>query len=227
MSGGTSYHWIGEKLNSPCYFSLAFRLIVRETYFPPQIPVKVPLPTIFERHSNDWRTAFVEQPRVRLNGAYIAACHYTRPGVHDENVWIRVVHVVEFYRSLRFLPNGQALSLLTTDAPSQTVRKMDPSLRVKGFAIGTWSLHPQGLADDDVYSRPAGPKILVEDLKDKTMSRYKFRLILKLDTTSRGKWNRMEVLEYESVNLESGEICPLPLNHKKPFHFSAVRSYGI
>lgn len=180
-----------------------------------------------ESYDNDWRTTFVEQPRVRLNGAYIAACHYTRPGMHEENVWIRVVHVVEFYRSLRFLPDGRTLSLLTTDAPSQTVRKMEPSLRVKGFAIGTWKLHPKGLADDELYSRPPGPKIVVDDLTDKTMLRYKFRLVLKLDTTSRGKWNRMEVLEYESVNLESGEICPLPLNHKKPFHFSTVRSYGI
>lgn len=204
-----------------------WRLIVRETYFPPQIPIKSPLPAIVETHDNDWRTTFVEQPRVRLNGAYIAACHYTRPGMHEENVWIRVVHVVEFYRSLRFLPDGRILSLLTTDTPSLTVRKMEPSLRVKGFAIGTWKLHPKGLADDELFSRPPGPKIVVDDLTDKTMSRYKFRLVLKLDTTSRGKWNRMEVLEYESLNLESGEICPLPLNHKKPFHFSTVRSYGI
>lgn len=207
---------------------LARRLIVRETYFPPQIPSKLPLLSLAAAHNNDWRTTFVEQPRLRLNGAYIAACHYTRAGMHEENVWVRVVHVVEFYRSLRFLPDGRTLSLLTTDAPSQTVRKMEPSLRgVKGFAIGNWTLHPQGLADDDLYARPPGPKVIVDDLQDKTMSRYTFRLILKLDKTSRGKWNRLDVLEYESVNLESGEICPLPLNHKKPFHFSTVRSYGI
>jgi F-box protein 9 len=148
--------------------------------------------------------------------------------MHEENVWVRVVHVVEFYRSLRFLPDGRTLSLLTTDAPSQTIRKMEPNLRgVKGFAIGKWTLHPQGLADDQLYSRPAGPKIIVDDLRDKTMSRYTFRIILKLDKTSRGKWNKMDILEYDSINLESGEVCALPLNHKKPFHFSTVRSYGI
>lgn len=74
---------------------LAFfsRTIVRETYFPPQISPSLPLTSLYEMHNRDWRNAFINQPRVRLNGAYIAACHYARPGMSEENVWVRVVHV--------------------------------------------------------------------------------------------------------------------------------------
>ncbi|PWN88437.1 hypothetical protein FA10DRAFT_268629 [Acaromyces ingoldii] len=204
-----------------------WRSIVRETYYPPQIPAKVKLAQLVQEHDDDWRTTFVEQPRLRLNGAYIASYHYTRPGMHEDNVWIRVVHVVEFYRTLRFLPDGRTLSLLTTDAPSETVRKMEPSLKSKGFAIGRWSLHPKGLDDDAEAGRPPGPKVVVEDLKDRTMQRYSFRIVLRLTRTRRGLWNRLEILEYESLNLVSGETLPLPQTHQKPFHFSPVRSYGI
>ncbi|MCO5566119.1 hypothetical protein L7F22_019795 [Adiantum nelumboides] len=205
-----------------------WKMIVYETFYPPQIPQRISINTLLtEKHRNDWRTLFIDQPRVRMNGAYIASYQYTRPGVHEENVWVRVIHVVKFYRSIRFLPDGRVLSFTTTDPPQDTVRKMDPAFYAKGFATGRWTMHPDGLADDEILGRPKGAKIVIDDLNDKTLSRYNFRLILKLDGRNRGKWDRMEMLEYESINLVSGEICPLPMNHKKPFHFSPVRSYGI
>lgn len=205
-----------------------WKMIVYETFYPPQIPQRISISTLLtEKHRNDWRTLFIDQPRVRMNGAYIASYQYTRPGVHEENVWVRVIHVVKFYRSIRFLPDGRVLSFTTTDPPQDTVRKMDPAFYAKGFATGRWTMHPDGLADDEILGRPKGAKIVIDDLNDKTLSRYNFRLILKLDGRNRGKWDRMEMLEYESINLVSGEICPLPMNHKKPFHFSPVRSYGI
>lgn len=73
-----------------------YRLIVSETYFPPQIPSRVPVSSLIRQHNNDWRTTFVERPRIRLNGAYIAAYHYTRPGMHEDNVWVKVIHVSLF-----------------------------------------------------------------------------------------------------------------------------------
>lgn len=205
-----------------------WKMIVYETFYPPQIPQRISINNLLtEKHRNDWRTLFIDQPRVRMNGAYIASYQYTRPGVHEENVWVRVIHVVRFYRSIRFLPDGRVLSFTTTDPPQDTVRKMDPAFYAKGFATGRWTMHPDGLADDEILGRPKGAKIVIDDLNDKTLSRYNFRLIFKLDGRNRGKWDRMEMLEYESINLVSGEICPLPMNHKKPFHFSPVRSYGI
>lgn len=208
-----------------------WKLIVKETYFPPILDTTVqPLEPLYQRHDLDWRTVFVNQPRVRLNGCYIAACHYARPGMSEESAWIRVVHVVEFYRSIRFLPDGRALSLLTTDTPADTVRKLEPSLsrtRTKGFATGKWEVFPEGLSDDLAEGRPLGPKIVIEDLRDAHMQKYAFRMIFALKSTQRGKWNKLDLLEYHSVNLSNGEVLPLPQKHSRPFYFSRVLAYGI
>lgn len=208
-----------------------WKLIVHETYFPPILDTAIqPLEPLYLRHDLDWRTVFVNQPRVRLNGCYIAACHYARPGMSEESAWIRVVHVVEFYRSIRFLPDGRALSLLTTDAPADTVRKLEPSLartRTKGFATGKWEVFPDGLSDDVAEDRPLGPKIVIEDLRDSHMQKYAFRMVFALKSTQRGKWNKLDLLEYHSVNLGNGEVLPLPQKHSRPFYFSRVLAYGI
>lgn len=62
---------------------------------------------------------------------------------------------------------------------------------------------------------------------DRHMSKYAFRMVLTLRCTSRGKWNKMEMVEYCSINLSTGEVLPLPQKHDRPFHFSTVRSYGV
>ncbi|KAJ1025945.1 hypothetical protein NDA16_002571 [Ustilago loliicola] len=203
-----------------------WREIVRETYYPPILDPSLTLNSLYERHHSDWRTVFVNQPRLRLNGCYIAACHYARPGL-SEDVWVRVIHVVEFYRSIRFLPDGTALSLLTTDPPSETVRELEPGLKAKGFSKGRWELFEEGLEDDEEEGRPRGPKVVVEDLRDKSMQKYAFRMVFGLRSTTRGRWNKLDLLEYYSVNLTNGEVLPLPQKHSRPFHFSRVIAYGV
>ncbi|SNX86541.1 related to F-box protein pof7 [Melanopsichium pennsylvanicum] len=203
-----------------------WREIVHETYYPPILDPSLTTSTLYERHHSDWRTAFINQPRVRLNGCYIAACHYARPGL-SEDAWVRVIHVVEFYRSIRFLPDGTALSLLTTDTPNETVRKLEPGLKAKGFSKGRWELFEQGLEDDEEEGRPRGPKVVLEDLRDKSMQKYAFRMVFGLRSTTRGRWNKLDLLEYYSVNLINGEVLPLPQKHSRPFHFSRVLAYGV
>ncbi|PWY99133.1 hypothetical protein BCV70DRAFT_163734 [Testicularia cyperi] len=204
-----------------------WKQIVHETYYPPILDPAVSCQMLYERHHSDWRTVFVNQPRVRLNGCYIAACHYARRGMSEESAWINVIHVVEFYRSVRFLPDGTALSLLTTESPSETVRKLEPGLKQKGFSTGTWDLFEHGLEDDEVEGRPPGPKVVVENLRDKSMHKYAFRMVFSLKSTSPGKWNKLVLLDYFSINLTNGECLPLPQKHSRPFHFSRVIPYGI
>ena len=52
------------------------RDLVRATYKPPQIPDLELLTPVVERVLFDYRRVYVEQPRVRLDGVYIAICHY-------------------------------------------------------------------------------------------------------------------------------------------------------
>ena len=43
---------------------------------------------------------------------------------------------------------------------------------------------------------------------------------------SRCRWNKLDILRYESVHLSTDEAVPLPLKHERPYWFSKVRSYG-
>lgn len=55
---------------------LDFRELVMVTYKPPQVPdVKAMIPVV-ERLLSDYRRVYVEHPRVRTDGVYIAICHY-------------------------------------------------------------------------------------------------------------------------------------------------------
>lgn len=53
--------------------------------------------------------------------------------------------------------------------------------------------------------------------------------MMTLDLRSRplGRWNKLHLQSYDSVNLETGDISPVVLKHERPFWFSKVRSYGV
>jgi hypothetical protein len=55
---------------------LSLRELVIATYKPPQISQTDVLTTIMERYGYSYRRMFIEQPRIRLDGVYIAICHY-------------------------------------------------------------------------------------------------------------------------------------------------------
>jgi F-box protein 9 len=101
---------------------------------------------------------------------------YVRRG-ESENAWFSPTHLVTFYRYLRFHPSGQVLSLLTTDTPSDTVKKLKPGLRRKGFTIGKWRLR--------------GNQITCWDLEEPGVGegerKYSFVMECELKSTSRGK----------------------------------------
>lgn len=52
------------------------RRLVGATYKPPQIARVEDLIPVIERNFGDYRRVYIEQPRVRLDGVYIAVCHY-------------------------------------------------------------------------------------------------------------------------------------------------------
>lgn len=200
--------------------SHVWRQIVQDTYQPPQIIDGVDLEQdLLPSYLGDYRRLFVEHPRVRLDGVYIAVCHYIRRGL-SEYAWVNVSHLITYHRYLRFYPDGQVLSLLANEEvkPQSVIPIMKPSLRMKGFYIGTWKL--------------VGTMIHITDLVDAsgldnwTANKYNFQMTLELRSRPVGKWNRLDIISYESINTENGEEIPVALKHDRPFWFSKVKSYG-
>lgn len=93
-------------------------LAPRYTPFPRGMPVQIPKPL------TSWSQVFQMFPRIRFTGIYISTVNYTRPGAstsHSHAVWNSPIHIVTYYRYLRFYPDGTVISLLTTTEPVEVV----------------------------------------------------------------------------------------------------------
>jgi hypothetical protein len=72
-------------LSSWCLLVIAPRReLVTITYKFPQISQTDILTSIMERYGYSYRRMFIEQPRVRLDGVYIAICHYVFVSVSSD-----------------------------------------------------------------------------------------------------------------------------------------------
>ncbi|EKM81707.1 hypothetical protein AGABI1DRAFT_70096 [Agaricus bisporus var. burnettii JB137-S8] len=244
--------------------SSIWRSLVVSTYKEPQIPDLDVLAEIVSRYMFDYRRIYIEQPRVRLDGVYIAICHYVRPGL-SENHWVNMNHLITYHRYLRFYPNGQVLSLLANEEhPPQTIINiLKPSLRMKGLCIGIWELTGTTVTLSNL-SDASGRFIIPEELGTETESgtstskgiemppppsttthptsqhrpshhlhsqtelqpsRYVFSMSLSLRSRPLGRWNRLDIQSYDTLNIETGDVTPVALKHERSFWFSRVRSY--
>lgn len=79
---------------------------------------------VIPRYST-WRQMFIERERVLFNGCYISKTTYLRLGENSfQDQYYRPVQLVEYYRYIRFLPDGTVLMMTSSDEPSQGVTKL-------------------------------------------------------------------------------------------------------
>ncbi|KDQ61724.1 hypothetical protein JAAARDRAFT_150624 [Jaapia argillacea MUCL 33604] len=220
--------------------SAIWRDFVQTIYKPPQIPDEVYLDGVVEDYMYDYRRVFVEQPRIRFDGVYIAVCHYVRRGL-SQDAWVNISHLITYHRYLRFFPNGQVLSLLANEEmePQQVIPLLKPSLRKKGFSIGSWALSGTTVYITDLVDPSSLPPLpshshshshhhnhIHNTDRERRTLRYVFQMTLTLRSRPMGRWNKLEINAYETVDIEDGEVCALPLKHERPFWFSKVRSWA-
>ncbi|XP_056117877.1 F-box only protein 9 isoform X1 [Rhinichthys klamathensis goyatoka] len=93
---------------------------------------------------SSWREMFLERPRVRFDGVYISKTSYIRQGEESLDGFYRAWHQVEYYRYLRFFPDGQAVMLTTPEDPLVVV----PRLRSKNSRMDSIMLGHYRLSQD-------------------------------------------------------------------------------
>ncbi|CCG84505.1 protein of unknown function [Taphrina deformans PYCC 5710] len=156
----------------------------------------------------NWKRMFIEKPRIRYNGIYISTCHYTRPGVREESLdWTSPIHLVTYFRFLRFFPNGECLSLLTPTEPREVVHNIMPGTKLKGVQKGRWSMTRAG----QVSIEANGP------------SNYLFFMELQIRSSSRGRQNKLAWTKFFGVHPLSAEVTHFKNDRSHYFH--RVRSY--
>ncbi|KAJ5723509.1 hypothetical protein N7488_001544 [Penicillium malachiteum] len=89
----------------------------RYTPFPMGVSLEIPNPL------SSWSQVFQSYPRIRFTGIYISTVNYTRPGAQSTQTvtWNTPIHIVTYYRYLRFYPDGTVVSLLSTTEPVDVV----------------------------------------------------------------------------------------------------------
>jgi F-box protein 9 len=201
----------------------------------PSGPVALPTPTFgLTPAYRTYAKMFRRRPRIRFNGIYISTVNYIRPGqaAPSQLTWGAPVHIVTYYRYLRFFRDGRVLSLLTTNEPSEVVREIQPALlSTRASATspahntlkGRWKLGGQldkegeGAAEYDeslltVETEGYGPKYVYRmELQLKGQEKGRARLIW------RGFWN---------YNKLTDDWAEFGLKNDKAFVFSRVKSYG-
>jgi F-box protein 9 len=88
---------------------------------------------------SSWRLMFHTRPRIRFSGVYISTVNYVRPGASSANQvsWNTPVHIVTYYRYLRFFRDGTVLSLLRRrPAPHQGKRDFPQYRYCRRFTLG-------------------------------------------------------------------------------------------
>jgi F-box protein 9 len=83
--------------------------------------------TSFEDPSKqNWREVFHSHPRIRFSGVYISTVNYSRAGGASATqlTWNTPVHIVTYYRYLRFFRDGAVISLLSTNEPVEVVHHL-------------------------------------------------------------------------------------------------------
>ena len=129
-------------------------------YFDPPSTLLLRIP----EYNNDWRKMLIERPRLRFDGIYIATCHYLRPGVNDY-IWNTPIHMVTYFRFIRFYPEGRCITVLTTLEPKDVVHHVTwtGSRGLKGVSHGVWRMSESGA----VFVEAKGPReyLFTKDLQ--------------------------------------------------------------
>ena len=188
-------------------------------------------------YSSSWRQMFRTRPRVRFNGCYISTINYPRPGASSPTQisWNTPVHIVTYYRYLRFFRDGTAVSLVTTAEPPDVVYHLTkdnihshhtgalPSAVMRHALRGRWRL--SGPQSGDSVEREGDLYVETQGVTFKYMNRMHFSL----RSSGRGARNtKLAWKGFWNYNLLTDDWAEFDLrNNNQAFVWSRVKSYGM
>ncbi|KAF9731426.1 hypothetical protein PMIN06_003122 [Paraphaeosphaeria minitans] len=184
-----------------------------------------------------YRTLFHRRPRIRFNGCYISTVNYTRPGAASPMTltWNSPIHIVTYFRYLRFLRDGTCISLLTTSEPADVVPYLYvehmhknhhslPSAPMKDALLGRWRL-----TGPEVPGVEGGEKEGTLEIETAGATpKYMYKMYLGVGSAGRAaRNNKLAWQGYWSYNRLTDDWAAFGLKNDRPFYWSRVKSYGM
>ncbi|XP_026882352.2 F-box only protein 9 [Electrophorus electricus] len=187
-----------------------------------------------------WRDMFIERPRVRYDGVYISKTSYIRQGEESLDGFYRAWHQVDYYRYLRFFPDGQVMMMTTPEEPLATVPRLrSRNSRMESILFGHYRLSQDPDNQTKVYVVVSKRK--EERVPDYQRSRFcrrnptpdtdrTFHVGLQLSSGGRQRFNKL-VWIHHSCHItyrSTGETVITAFDLDKmytPLFFARVKSY--
>jgi F-box protein 9 len=204
-------------------------------------------------YTSSYRQIFRSRPRIRFAGVYISTVNYTRAGGPAQNTltWGAPVHMVTYFRYLRFFRDGSLISLLTTSEPADVVHhltkenlhghhghSMLPSVVMKDALAGRWrltggkssaTLRSDGDAVEERAVDLGGEEEQEGEVLIETQGVVpKYVYVMRLVVSSAGKVTRGNKLAWKgfwSWNRLTEDWGKFELRNDRAFYWSRVRSF--
>ncbi|KDP32811.1 hypothetical protein JCGZ_12103 [Jatropha curcas] len=143
------------------------------------------------KYESSWRKMWLLRPRVRTDGLYVSRNTYIRTGVREWTV-TNPVHLVCYYRYMRFLPSGRFLYKNS----SHTVKEVAKCMNLRATKSDDVFIGRFTLTDDKVEAFFRYPGLLP--------TLWKIRL--RLRGTVAGANNRMDVLSLVTSRVDGDGV---------------------
>ncbi len=195
----------------------------------------------------NYRSMLRTRPRVRFNGCYISTVNYIRPGASSTSQisWNTPVHIVTYYRYLRFFRDGSCVSLLTTvepadvvhhirkeNIPSQSNGGAAPAAVMKHALRGRWKLtgpDPLPLTNGATNQNEPEGAIHIET-EGVDPDKYVYKMHLGFRSAGRAGVPRNNKLVWKgfwSYNRLTDDWAEFGLRNDRAFFWSRIVSYGM
>ncbi|XP_057332235.1 F-box only protein 9 [Microplitis mediator] len=189
----------------------------------------------YEPRYRSWRDMYLKRPRLRFHGCYISKTTYIRQGENSfQDEFYRPWHLVEYFRYIRFFPEGRVLMLTSTDDAQSCVNALKyRNPRNLSVLVGHYRLHDnrvtlvmkkQEIKSNISNNYKKKKREVVHDSGEQTFH-------LELEIQSFHKKNNWQLpwicynIFTQYKNGQQATACLNVYNRYPPLRFSRVKSY--
>ncbi|CAO1434550.1 unnamed protein product [Diamesa serratosioi] len=211
-----------------------FFLISRDTDIWKTACKKVWGNVLLNEEFSSWRNMYINKPRVNYNGCYISKITYQRYGENSfQDQYYRPVQMVEYFRIIRFLPNGKLLMFTSADNIQKSINKIknfSSAFEMPEILSGSYKF------EDNFIT------IIIKKHRSKKINKRKpeqhsekdllsFFIKLQIGSTRKMNFNKLLWLEYSLTTQQHGQelsTSEFDLSSSSkftPFYFSVVKSF--
>ena len=156
---------------------------------------------LYKFHRGSWKDMYLDRCHLHFNGIYVSRNTYLKQGATEWKVR-NPVHLVAYYRYVRFFPDGTYLYRTSPETVAKVARTMDkrpgPHAERKhnltGVQCGRYKLD-----GDKLYTA----------LRYDNSTSTEVRSRMKVRSTVRGAFNRLDIVSIVSYDREDGSVVPM------------------